>query len=188
MRERKLVLDGSPCDMNLYSGGPKTVAEAKRIEPSVCPYYEKRCKRELSGHGGLDCIMLRALQVAQSALKEGHSVDEEMKDFGEFFKSYTIAKGFVYSADRKEFQIITDRQEILQKICEFAKIILDEDQKHEDSEPKVGDSFEDVLAYATTKEGAIDLKKLDELEGRFGTNGGKGCDVRSGPCSCGTRH
>lgn len=188
MRERKLVLDGSPCDTSLYSDGPKTVTDAKQIGRLLCPYYEKRCKKELSGDGGLDCIMLRGLHVAQNALKEGHSIDEEMKDFSEFFESHNPTKGFVYSTDRKEFQIITDKQEALQKICEFAKIILDEDQKREASKPEVGDRFEDVMTHATTKEGAIDLRKIDELEGRFGTNGGRGCDVRSGPCSCGAWH
>ena len=54
---------------------------------------------------------------------------------------------------------------------------------------RVGDSFEDVINYAFDHEmNAIDSRKLMELEGRYGTNGGVGCDVREGPCSCGAWH
>ncbi|MBI1968395.1 hypothetical protein HYS49_00650 [Candidatus Woesearchaeota archaeon] len=51
----------------------------------------------------------------------------------------------------------------------------------------VGPSFEEVVKYATT-DGTIDIGKLEELEGRYGYNGGRGCDVKSGPCSCGAWH
>lgn len=57
--------------------------------------------------------------------------------------------------------------------------------------PYVGDDFNAVLKYATVqtpKGPAIDLRKIEELEGRFGYNGGRGCNVRSGPCSCGAWH
>ena len=37
-------------------------------------------------------------------------------------------------------------------------------------------------------EGVIDLAKMQELEGSCGCNGGKGCDVTEGPCSCGGWH
>ncbi|MEK7649782.1 MAG: hypothetical protein AAB367_02405 [Patescibacteria group bacterium] len=53
---------------------------------------------------------------------------------------------------------------------------------------EVGRSFEDVVAHATDKTGAVDLGRMQELEGRFGTNGGRDCDVLEGPCSCGAWH
>ena len=34
----------------------------------------------------------------------------------------------------------------------------------------------------------IDLKKLEEREGDYGYNGGIGCDMLDGPCSCGAWH
>ncbi len=62
----------------------------------------------------------------------------------------------------------------------------------EDSEEErkcVGPRFEDVVRYATnTITGAIDLAKMEKLDGRYGYNGGNGCDVLSGPCSCGAWH
>jgi hypothetical protein len=48
-------------------------------------------------------------------------------------------------------------------------------------------SFEGLMRHAATKNG-IDLRKLEAQEGRYGTNGGRGCDVSSGPCSCGAWH
>jgi hypothetical protein len=56
--------------------------------------------------------------------------------------------------------------------------------KQEDLQLKVGGDFNDVLSYATTPEGALDLSKMQELEGRLG---GK-CDVNKGPCACGAWH
>lgn len=51
----------------------------------------------------------------------------------------------------------------------------------------VGPNFNDVMNYVI-KDGIIDLHKIGELEGRFGCNGGRGCDVSKGPCSCGAWH
>lgn len=48
-------------------------------------------------------------------------------------------------------------------------------------------SFEGLLQHVSTKEG-IDLRKMEKEEGRYGSNGGRGCDTRNGPCSCGAWH
>lgn len=50
-----------------------------------------------------------------------------------------------------------------------------------------GGSFESLINYASTKDG-IDLRKIESQEGRYGSNGGRGCDVLTGPCSCGAWH
>lgn len=36
--------------------------------------------------------------------------------------------------------------------------------------------------------GAIDMMAMQAHEGLLGSNGGVGCDVRSGPCACGAWH
>lgn len=62
--------------------------------------------------------------------------------------------------------------------------------EQKDLEKEIGDvgpTFEDAIEYAF-KDGAIDLYRLQKLEGRYGYNGGRGCDVLSGPCSCGAWH
>ncbi|OHB14706.1 MAG: hypothetical protein A2431_00135 [Candidatus Zambryskibacteria bacterium RIFOXYC1_FULL_39_10] len=56
-----------------------------------------------------------------------------------------------------------------------------------DTRLTVGHDFASVLNFATTREG-VDLSKIEELEGRFGYNGSRGCDVLRGPCSCGAWH
>ncbi|MBR9702987.1 hypothetical protein GOV10_03050 [Candidatus Woesearchaeota archaeon] len=53
---------------------------------------------------------------------------------------------------------------------------------------EVGPTFEDVVKYTLTEDGSINLAKMQELEGRYGYNGGQGCDVQYGPCSCGAWH
>jgi len=62
---------------------------------------------------------------------------------------------------------------------------MSEDKKNKEN---VGSEFNDVINYAIDKNGHLSLSKLEELEGRFGSNGGRGCDVLSGPCSCGAWH
>lgn len=57
-----------------------------------------------------------------------------------------------------------------------------------DPQLDIGSDFASVIRYATTPEGTIDLRKIEELEGRYGYNGGRGCDVMKGPCSCGAWH
>ena len=56
--------------------------------------------------------------------------------------------------------------------------------------PEVGPDFEDVLQYATTREGYIDISKMEELEGRYAHLPGRNrrCDVLEGPCACGAWH
>lgn len=65
-----------------------------------------------------------------------------------------------------------------------------EDNNNEEKElSKIGPTFDDVMNYAMKdKDGVIDLLKIGKLEGRFGSNGGRGCDVLEGPCSCGAWH
>ncbi len=99
-------------------------------------------------------------------------------------------KGWIVSDDRKEFKIIPDNEEIFAHVERFAHIALNDSDPTEHRDPRlaIGDDYASVVRYATTSEGAIDLSKMGELEGRFGSNGGRGCDVRSGPCSCGAWH
>lgn len=44
------------------------------------------------------------------------------------------------------------------------------------------------LRVCSTIEGAIDMSIMLAHEGLLGHNGGVGCDVRNGPCSCGAWH
>ena len=189
-RERELVFNSVFCDTNLYPGGPMTVSEAKKIGPSRCPHFDE-CNEDGFLHSihGHQCAMNMGLQVAQFAfaLKEGHSIAREMTDFQK--ENFHPEKGWVFSSDRVHFEIApSDAKAHLGLIEKFAYFALGlEPPKRLATE--VGPNFSDVVAYATIHDGlAIDLSKMEELEGRFGYNGGKGCDVRSGPCSCDAWH
>jgi hypothetical protein len=53
----------------------------------------------------------------------------------------------------------------------------------------VGPSYENVLDYVLNKDRAYDENLRQKSFGdRFGYNGGSGCDVLDGPCSCGAWH
>jgi hypothetical protein len=125
--------------------------------------------------------MQHAVKVAKNVIKEGSTISKEIHgDFKQFFSDLKPPKGFIFSADRKDFVFIKDRGEALKKIGEFASQVVEGHPSQ-----GVGNSFEAVVSHATDlKSGAIDLRKIDELEGRFGGR----CDVRSGPCACGGWH
>lgn len=191
-REARLIIDGSPCDTNFYEGGPITVSEAKRLGRSPCPHKEK-CDKHLNPNSGWQCLMLSGVHVARYVVKQGNTVAQEVaSDFRNFFMQSTPPKGYVWSADRKTFVFITDKDDALKKIAEFATLAIagrrDESASARSAPQAVGPGFDDVISYSMTKDGAIDLSRMQELEGRFGYNGGRGCDVPEGPCACGAWH
>lgn len=193
-RSESLIENACFCDMNLYPDGPKTVEEARKIGPQLCPHAQKCNSGFLHPESGHQCVMEMGREVAKYAIKERHSIEEEMKDFIKM--GPRPKKGWVYSLDRENFHVITDRKEVIRLVHRFAHLVLVEEVPKEEGktggdkkESVVGDTFDDVLKYATDpKTGKIDLRKMEKLEGRFGKNGGRGCDVRKGPCSCGAWH
>jgi hypothetical protein len=181
-KERTLIFDGSPCETNLHPDGPETVADARQLGRQPCPYYD-RCNRGfLRDH---QCVMRMGVEVAKYVLRGGVSLGREMQDFRR--DAPRPAGGYIWSEDRENFELVTDFSLVVEKVREFAWQLLGLGVSPEPTE--TGDlSFQDVLDYATTKDGAVDLAKLERLEGRCGQNGGRGCDVTSGPCSCGAWH
>ena len=49
-------------------------------------------------------------------------------------------------------------------------------------------SFKELIRVSSNQKGEIDLREMEREEGRYGSNGGRGCDVSKGPCSCGAWH
>ena len=73
-------------------------------------------------------------------------------------------------------------------MTEKSEMSFDELMKSLDARPdNLERSFEDLVALATTEDGAIDLSVFANAPA-VGYNGGVKCDVTSGPCSCGAWH
>lgn len=49
-------------------------------------------------------------------------------------------------------------------------------------------TYEGLVACCTTADGAVDLGLIEAHEGIHGSNGGRRCDVKRGPCACGAWH
>lgn len=179
LRNIDFVLEGFPCDVNFYPDGPFSIEEATKLGPSPCPHKEE-CEKLKNSHNKkiLSCVMCLAVKVAREALKTRITVADEIKgNFKKFFDEYT-SDGYIWSEDRKNSIIITNKEEAIKKIEDFAVQIVGT------REPRgIGPSYHDVMVFATTKEG-IDLRKIELLKGRFGGN----CDAKEGPCSCGAWH
>lgn len=122
MREAQLILTASPCDANLYQEGLETLEQASMTGRSFCPHFET-CNRPsfLEPQRGHQCVMLLGLQAAQASLRQEISVAAVMETCGDDIPR--PVNGFIYSADRKNFTIIT-RPEALIKIVEFARVVI----------------------------------------------------------------
>ena len=189
MREKRLVLDGSFCNTNFYADGPQTYTKARELGHQLCPHFQICNNGGLNPRTGFQCVMTFGLEVAKHMIKNPrNTIVLEIEDFRR--ANLHPKKGWVVSEDRKEFRIIPDGEKVFELIEHFAHIALSDSDPTEHRDPRldVGDDFASVVAFATTREGAIDLAKMAELEGRYGSNGGQPCDVLRGPCSCGAWH
>ena len=163
-------------------------AEAGKLGRQMCPHFQKCNSGEMSNETGFQCAMMFGLQVAQYVLKNRTTIAKEMGDFRR--AGLHPPKGWVVSDDRKEFRTIPDGEEAIKFVEKFAHVALNDSDptEHRDPRLEIGDDFASVVRYSATPEGAIDLSKMQELEGRYGYNGGQPCDVLRGPCSCGAWH
>jgi hypothetical protein len=183
-KHRALIQAAEPCDTNLHADGPKTLEEAKERGRELCPYFSE-CTNDGLRAKSRACLLQYGVQVARNAIWEGHSVDREMSDFRREATQFLRAAsgGMIWSDDRKRFEIVTDLEKGIALVRQFAISLTG------DSGGSTSRSFERLVASCVDKKsGAIDLAALDALEGSCGRNGGRGCDVTSGPCSCGAWH
>lgn len=72
---------------------------------------------------------------------------------------------------------------------EKAKKRFKADKNGKGMERKTG-TFNELKAKSTEKDGSINTLRMESQEGRYGSNGGRGCDtgIGGGACSCGAWH
>lgn len=122
-KERRFIIEGFPCEVNLYPDGPRTFAEAEE-NPQPCPWLKRCCEGLLTQ--GYQCVMSFGKQIAVSALENGVSVATEIKDFLDYPPEDLAVKacnGMIWSPDRMTFEILS-LEEGIGKIGKFARMIL----------------------------------------------------------------
>lgn len=191
MSFHQLISQRSFCDTNLYSGDVKTLADVLGVEFS-CPNLVNCKKSGYIGKDGHQCVMLMASHVARFTIDDETSVEQEMEDLKKSFRlgdAFPL-NGWIYSEDGINFMDNLSRDDAIEKIEETARMLLSKKtEKEKAPDSSIGSSFSNVVSSATDpKTGIIDLSQIDRFEGRCGTNGGRGCDVTNGPCSCGAWH
>lgn len=189
MIDHALIEVANPCDTNMFPGGPKTVQEDKRLGSQTCPSWDQ-CKRGLKA-GEWNCTMMMGHIAARVVVQENKTLDQAMGEWRASDKA-NVPK-YITSDDRQEFRFIPT-SEAEPRIRAFAEQLLGEGQQVDlaqrlgvDRAEAVGPGFSDV-SRAQIKDGVRDPMRTRHLEGRYGTNGGRGCDVLRGPCSCGAFH
>lgn len=186
MRHLPLLLDPdrNPCITDFHDTGPSTLEEARARGEDRCPRY-RQCwepgEGDLHPQDGYQCLLHFGHQAVRMMHEDRTRISEQVAKFRALHP--TPAKGFLWSPDRKVFEVVTDFDEAVAKVQEFAIAIMTGPPR-----AHVGASFDEAIEHAKTPDGAISLTKLQELEGRFGYNGGRPCDTLEGPCSCGATH
>lgn len=186
MRERELFFRYSPCTTNFHDDGPATVAEAEARGVERCPYYD-RCAATpglLNEKTGAQCLLRFAADCVQMMHLERSRFAAQVQKFRDWRP--TPAKGFIWSPDRQRFELIEDFDTAIAKLREFGLALMSGPASRQvtDLNDLVGTSMVDVGSGAP----ALSLSDMDEHAGNFGYNGGQGCDVLVGHCSCGANH
>ena len=115
-REKRLILEGSPCVTNYFNRNILTVEQAKAIGKDYCPMFSK-CD---SPNNNTPCLLRSGLEIAQYVIN-GISLEKEMENFS---KADFIEEECRYSKDRKTFEIIKGKAKVLDAVERFARTIL----------------------------------------------------------------
>ena len=117
-REKRLIVEGSPCDTNFFDSTLLTVQQAKERGKDYCPMRET-CKTE-----NVMCALRYGWEVA-SYVAKGGTLAGELAEFGQ---APFLKEGFRNSVNRRDFTIIeNDKAAVLRAVEGFAKVVLLED-------------------------------------------------------------
>jgi hypothetical protein len=187
VRDKKLIQQGSPCDMDFFDKSIQTIEDAKS-KRKVCE------KLRFCNTNNVACYRRFGLMLAKYAL-ENDTVDIEealQVEKRDALENYNADKFLLFKDGA--WKIVHDIESVIDEVVEFARVVIDATEKDRKSEEiRKDDSFEGLLKHSTIKEpvtgkGLIDVRKMEKEEGRYGSNAGRGCDTRKGPCSCGAWH
>jgi hypothetical protein len=113
-REKRLILDGSPCDTNYFDRDLLTIEQSLIRGRTSCPNM-KECETERAY-----CLLRSGLEIAQYVVK-GSSLKEELDDFA---NAEFLDKKCWNSTDGKNFEIIQGKAKVLAAAERFARTVL----------------------------------------------------------------
>lgn len=113
-REKRLILDGSPCDTNYFDRKLLTIQQAVIKGRTYCSNIEE-CKTEK-----VYCLLRSGLEIAQYVVK-GSSLKNELDDFA---KVDFLEEECLNSIDGKKFEIIKGKAKVLAAVERFARTVL----------------------------------------------------------------
>lgn len=180
MRERLLILARSPCETNFYDHGPRSLFEAE-MDEYRCPKFDE-CRRAaaLDPDGPAPpCLMLHAVALVRQVLMHEVHLSAGIRQFIEEQRDADVPEGYLWSPNGEEFERVCDFCDVVELVKEFAAQVMGGEGARD---------FQGLAGEIINEDGAVDVRKMAALEGRYGKNGGQGCDVLDGPCSCGATH
>ncbi|MBI2628520.1 hypothetical protein HYW74_00360 [Candidatus Pacearchaeota archaeon] len=113
-RERRLIVEGSPCDTNYFDKSLLTFADAQERGRQMCANYEE-CQRK-----PMDCALRYGLEVAKYVTK-GSTLEAEL---AEFSQAPFLDNLFWDSENRMEFIKLNGKARFLKAVERFARSVL----------------------------------------------------------------
>lgn len=115
-REKRLILDGSPCDMNYFDRNLLTIQQAGEKGRTYCSNFEI-CHNETKD---VYCLLRSGLEIAQHVVK-GSTLEKELRGFSE---ADFLEQECRISPDGKKFDIIKGKAKALDAVERFARTVL----------------------------------------------------------------
>ena len=118
-RERKLIVEGSPCDANYFDRTLLTVADARERGRQMCANYAE-CQRD-----PMLCALRYGLEVAKYVTK-GSTLENELTEFSQ---APFLDQRFLDSENGIEYIKLKGKARFLKAVERFARVALLMDEK-----------------------------------------------------------
>ncbi len=113
-REKRLIIEASPCDTNYFDKTLLTVEQATGKDREYCTNYNQ-CK-----NGGISCALKYGWQMA-SHITKGSTLQKELREFS---MAPFLDEEFWNSVNGKEYTRIKGKGKVLRAVEGFARIVL----------------------------------------------------------------
>jgi len=184
----KPFLSKRPCEFDFRAAA---TGQQESACHRPCPWLKNGACRSQ----GVWCLMDVAIVCAKQAIEQRRTIFAQVRRFmelidaretpeysGIFTPGGATPTDFIWADGDAAPRVITNVSLVPKLIIDFAEIAMS-GGVDSDTNGVIANSMRDSSSGPV-----LSLAAMQTHEGRFGYNGGQGCDVLEGPCSCGAWH
>lgn len=122
MRQKRLIEEGNPCDIDFTDRTIQTVADIRRKGPTVCPNRDQCLRRNEAE--GIQCYRRLAVQMAGYILRNKSRFEQAVEEEKAGFLSDAPDRKFWVFRDGI-WQVVQGKGNVIDEIVAFARLIID---------------------------------------------------------------